>query len=188
MNRMRVYRRRQGRLANAILFLCGVVFLFFYLLPLATLCMLGILGNILWASTPLGERMITEYCKRQGDTVELRHSIRDFLDTAEVVPGIWLNTEYFAGICNGRVIFGSTDDLVWVYTEEKIHSTSYFEPISRVTDASHVLVVCCRNQQKYRLRIHSKSDSERVLDIIQGKYSDIMTGYSKEKQEQYSLH
>ena len=188
MNRMRVYRRRHGRLANVIFLLCGVVFCFFDLLPFAMLCILGILGNVLWANTPLGERMITEYCKRQGDIEELRHSIHDFLDTAEVVPGIWLNAEYFAGICNGRVIFGSTDDLVWVYTEEKIHSTSYFEPISRVTDASNVLVVYCRNQQKYRLRTHSKADSERVLDIIQEKYSDIMTGYSKEKQEQYSLH
>lgn len=167
MNRTRVYRRRQVRLANVILFLCGAVFGFLDLIPFSLLCILGILGNILWASSPLGERMITEYCRRQGDTVELRRSIDNFFNTAEVVPGIWLNAEYFAGIWNGRVIFGSTDDLVWIHMEEKMHSIIYFEPISRVTDASHTLVVCCRDQKKYYLRIHSKAEGESVLDLVQ---------------------
>lgn len=187
MNRTRAYRRRQVRLANVILFLCGAVFGFLDLIPFSLLCILGILGNILWTGTSLGEGMITEFCKKQGDTLELRHSIDHFLDSAEVVPGIWLNAEYFAGIWNGRVIFGSVDDLVWIYTEEKLHSTIYFEPLSRMTDASHTLVFCCRNQKKYYLRIPSKAEGESVLDLVQEKYSHIMTGYSKEKQEKYSL-
>lgn len=180
MNRTRVYRRRQVRLANVILFLCGAVFVFLDLIPVSLLCILGILGNILWTNTFLGEGMITEFCKKRGDTVELRYSINHFLDTAEIVSGIWLNAEYFAGIQNGRVIFGSADDLVWIRMEEKIHSIIYFEPISRVTDSSHTLVVCCRNQKKYYLRIPSKAEGESVLDFVQENYSHIMTGYSKE--------
>ncbi len=184
MKRMRAYRRRQARPADSILIICGAIFYFIDLFPLSFLCIFGVLSNIVWTSTSLGEGMITEYCRRQGDTVELRHKIKAFFDGAEVVPGIWLDTEYFAGMCNGRVVFGNVSSILWVYASEKVHSTIYFEPISRLMDARYTLVVCCQNQQ-YRLRSRSKSDCEYVQNVWKEQNSHIMIGYSEENQQKY---
>lgn len=65
MNRTRAYRRRQVRQANVILFLCGAVFGFLDLIPFSLLCIFGILGNILWIGTSLGEHPI-HWCSAAG--------------------------------------------------------------------------------------------------------------------------
>ncbi len=181
MDRMRRYRRKQARPANVVLCFCGIVFLYFDLLPLSFVCLFGIVGNLLWTGTRLGEQMVFCFFKEQGDRAEFE----SFMDTAELVPGIWLDEKYFAGVSNGRAVFGCRGDILWVYQKEKVGSTIYFEILSRITDASHTLVVCCKDQKIYHLRLHSRQDGKRVLQMLEAGPGSILVGYSEENGRKY---
>lgn len=152
-------------------------------------CILLVAFCKLRIKTPLGEKMITKYRKEHGDTLELQNKIVTFFRTKQVLPRLWMDNEYIAGIYNTKTIFGNVKDIVWVYRKDIHKSTG-----NGIADAAIVVAnadppasvkIYFKNRKSYYLQMDSGENADKTVELFRRNCPWVVTEETQEMRKKH---
>lgn len=121
------------------------------------------------------QKSINTYIKEHQGSVVMKERINAFFATSEVVPGFWMNEQYFCGLINSKVIFCDTKDIVWAYENQIEHRTYGIK-----TGTEFFLMVGMKDGKIHQINVGKQMQTQQVLQVMQAKYPWIVIGYSDE--------
>lgn len=165
-----------------------IYFLFFLGLTLS--CLWLFLSFALPAFTMKGDKELMDFINTQNNKDYAMEKIKTFFNHNQIEDDFWISNQYFTGFKDGKVVFGDTSQIVWIYEIQSdvvsgdiISSAALFA--TRNIAPAQMMIIMKNGQTKVVTINKGPAARERLMNYIFNTYPWIVVGTNDELENLY---